>query len=1456
MKETKQRFLKGIDKRVNIESNTDPDRLFTLQNARLQSRGNTSDIERIKGSEVIDKEFTQITVDELRSAIVEGSEASGTFEITNITNEIEPGTPSTGYIGIDNVDPSGACDVVGNLSFTFNVNCVGLDSYSVTANRCDTPEQLAIKIKLAFDNVSGPSAQNAFYTTQINFNTKWFVEYTSIAQGPTEDRVLSVDSEDTLPDSADTLPTLDIVGTSGGTFPSNPSESLNVVIVDNGGTEIANITEPYETDISITDATSQVYSSLLNEPIANDYDIVNNSNVITFTSLATGVEFNATITTTSSYTTINESDITGGVSSSNPDVDVTVDIGTESTVVTYKTDITLEQLALTIANSISNNTSYTANAGSNTAVLNTGDLVEITTNSYTDFTIETVSLAQDFFNEIVALHSYQDQIIVLDRNVDTDTTFTWYYYNPITETFKTIGSFTSTNLYYKTNSSVEYKMVSVRDTILNAPLNKQLNLIDGVWYLNDFVSTYPIIENITTTAGGLLDQNEKYTYSVRYVYYDGHVTVNSSSKLAQTDNSDQTVTFDVELINDLDDTYPDVEVYRKTGAGNFFLIEKVDPDNTSYSTTNNVLSYIDDGKTEIGGLSSESYVWTENHLAQDIVRNRYVKANLEYGGTENNIELDAQKYEITGMLGEYDVIPYNTNVNVYSKLRYENGSESFFKLNDSFSKNDLTDSGIEVKQTLASEEDVKEVTLYAEYNTKQSLDTIDFNSVEIANSNIPTIETNDLPEVDQDKPTSPNVWLGWKYLTRFNNETRVYDSEWDTTEDGGSNNDYFVDTNNSLGTDYYNVPDLVNANIAVNGTEIGSTLPYKIKAKSGTESTKQYVISSTPTTTATVTFDYDGNTVDVSLTGAENTSGTIDKIVTEINDDETIGVTAYKSADSTAIYFYEKVLGQISMNDITFADTSGNFAWSLGGSTQGTLSAIYEIAYLKPLKEAISKGDVTIILNSLNNTSDISSGFDDSDLLNSDISINGLRDTSDTETKILVDNDNIYPTSKNHIYLVADNESVLQDVDNISINNTDVKDDYDGTPSLDITHRFGLSIKGLSELDDGTIESVELTDWTEYDYTYQLIRTDYSSVSINPLFLVGSKNDVVDTSFNPVDTTGWTKKQANDYIYIALNEGNIYEELVQGDVFKTDFPNQIIWSSPIVEGSRFNGTRNFSPENYYNLSSEYGEIVDMRYTANKLLVFCENGVSIVNVGEVLTSQTSGKTFIDSSRFLSGDYWILTNVVDIKPKSIKKYESQLFFGDGVDVWLFQDGLKNISNGRITLNEDNDWFATLDIKNKEYRITDGVDTYAYSIELDEWFQYTHYDKPSTTINNRCFASDGTLFYEHNISNQFNGEDYTTLIESRANDMNEASVIKLFRKLYIEAKNASAAIFKYGLDYSNLEEKNFSDVKNKNGMYHFGVKRNNNNGTKLFWSVESTEENFVMRMLSILFSARNRK
>ena len=1450
MKETKQRFLKGIDKRVNIESNTDPDRLFTLQNARLQSRGNTSDIERIKGSEVIDKEFTQITVDELRSAIVEGSEASGTFEITNITNEIEPGTPSTGYIGIDNVDPSGACDV-DNPSFTFNVNCVGLDSYSVTANRCDTPEQLAIKIKLAFDNAGGTSPQNAFYTTQINFDTKWYVEYTSIIQGPTEDRVLYVDSPEPLPDSADTLPTLDIVGTSGGTFPSNLSESLNVVIVDNGGTEIANITEPYETDISITDATSQVYSSLLNEPIANDYDIVNNSNVITFTSLATGVEFNATITTTSSYTTINESDITGGVSSSNPDVDVTVDIGTESTVVTYKTDITLEQLALTIANSISNNTSYTANAERNTVVLNTGDLVEITTNSYTDFTIETVSLAQDFFNEIVALHSYQDQIIVLDRNVDTDTTFTWYYYNPITETFKTIGSFTSTNLYYKTNSSVEYKMVSVRDTILNAPLNKQLNLIDGVWYLNDFVSTYPIIENITTTAGGLLDQNEKYTYSVRYVYYDGHVTVNSSSKLAQTDNSDQTVTFDVELINDLDGTYPDVEVYRKTGAGNFFLIEKVDPDNTSYSTTNNVLSYIDDGKTEIGGLSSESYVWTENHLAQDIVRNRYVKANLEYGGTENNIELDAQKYEITGMLGEYDVIPYNTNVNVYSKLRYENGSESFFKLNDSFSKNDLTDSGIEVKQTLASEEDVKEVRLYAEYNTKQSLDTIDFNSVEIANSNIPTIETNDLPEVDQDKPTSPNVWLGWKYLTRFNNETRVYDSEWDTTEDGGSNKDYFVDTNNSLGTDYYNVPDLVNANIAVNGTEIGSTLPYKIKAKGGTASTKKYVVISTPQTPITSTFYYDGNTVDVSLTGDESTSETIDKIVTEINDDETIGVTAYNSGFAT-IRFYEKVLGPISMDDMYLT----GLLLSLSESKQGTLSAIYEIAYLKPLREAISKGDVTIILNSLNNTSDISSGFDDSDLLNSDISINGLRDTSDTETKILVDNDNIYPTSKNHIYLVADNESVLQDVDNISINNTDVKDDYDGTPSLDITHRFGLSIKGLSELDDGTIESVELTDWTEYDYTYQLIRTDYSSVSINPLFLVGSKNDVVDTSFNPVDTTGWTKKQANDYIYIALNEGNIYEELVQGGVFKTDFPNQIIWSSPIVEGSRFNGTRNFSPENYYNLSSEYGEIVDMRYTANKLLVFCENGVSIVNVGEVLTSQTSGKTFIDSSRFLSGDYWILTNVVDIKPKSIKKYESQLFFGDGVDVWLFQDGLKNISNGRITLNEDNDWFATLDIKNKEYRITDGVDTYAYSIELDEWFQYTHYDKPSTTINNRCFASDGTLFYEHNISNQFNGEDYTTLIESRANDMNEASVIKLFRKLYIEAKNASAAIFKYGLDYSNLEEKNFSDVKNKNGMYHFGVKRNNNNGTKLFWSVESTEENFVMRMLSILFSARNRK
>ncbi len=163
-------------------------------------------------------------------------------------------------------------------------------------------------------------------------------------------------------------------------------------------------------------------------------------------------------------------------------------------------------------------------------------------------------------------------------------------------------------------------------------------------------------------------------------------------------------------------------------------------------------------------------------------------------------------------------------------------------------------------------------------------------------------------------------------------------------------------------------------------------------------------------------------------------------------------------------------------------------------------------------------------------------------------------------------------------------------------------------------------------------------------------------------------------------------REVNVY-FSKLQISNIYASIfLETDIpyQKENYPNQIIWSEPFVLNSNANGYRNFRPDAFLNIGADHGKIVGLEFVNGTLLVFTEHGLAFVNVGEVLTQQVGGQVFVNSSTFLNGYSWALKELPYVMPKTIVQYENSVFFCDGQDVWMYDGQLKNISQGAIKLN----------------------------------------------------------------------------------------------------------------------------------------------------------------------------
>ncbi len=532
-----------------------------------------------------------------------------------------------------------------------------------------------------------------------------------------------------------------------------------------------------------------------------------------------------------------------------------------------------------------------------------------------------------------------------------------------------------------------------------------------------------------------------------------------------------------------------------------------------------------------------------------------------------------------------------------------------------------------------------------------------------------------------------------------------------------------------------------------------------------------------------------------------------------------------------------------------------------GTVTQG----VYQIAWLNGLKEYIATQQFNVQTESVLSGFTMSTQRTNSNFLGIDVRVVGYKDQTDIFPKPYrtESTNNIALEWKNRVYLVLDRESIYNEFNSTEFNNSDVKDSWNSNPP-DLSARAILSLLNITYIEDDNPTSVPLTIDGLSHY-----RWDYEDEVIQPVPDFGLEDSVVylGSTFGQGEklySAGIEKVTNNGFTFWRLPTHAIFETLLLSEeleIFQDHFANLLIWSEPYVLGTGINGIRNFTFTNFKSVSQDFGPIIDIRYINNRLLVFCERGVNMVHVGETLTQQASGEVFVSSAQFLTSDFWLLRNLPAVQKQSIVQYENMLFMSDGRDVWQFIEGFQNITNGAIELDGDV-VAAGVDPLNKEYRITDQSQTWAFSIELGEWMgPYTYTDIAPVNYRDRFFAVHDQGIIEHNNGNTFDGSEYETFIESVAIDVQHSAMDKLWRKFLLQLDNIpgepdqETLDFLYGKDFSNKTAKNLFEVAKKLNLYHIGIHPDEHNSQQLYWGIRTDIEDFVLRAFAYNLLIRNR-
>lgn len=266
-----------------------------------------------------------------------------------------------------------------------------------------------------------------------------------------------------------------------------------------------------------------------------------------------------------------------------------------------------------------------------------------------------------------------------------------------------------------------------------------------------------------------------YWYKVRYRYLDGHVTsstlptyVNSGANeniILSIDNTDE----------DIDGTYPQIEIYRKRKDSEFFLINREKPTTQSYQFT-------DDGKTNIEPINEKNNIWLKKYNTQEIVDNYLIRANLQY--FEEDYSIGDFSLAVTNASVEDNfVFPSGQKVKLYVRPKYEDGTIGFHKeigtinINTFGKKIQLTQGPTLVNNV---DKGVSKLGVYADFQPFGNYENTTFKSFEFTNRNMPTIGD------QNDYPVNSRTFFGFKYLklksvdTGYGIFTRL--GNWDTSD--------------------------------------------------------------------------------------------------------------------------------------------------------------------------------------------------------------------------------------------------------------------------------------------------------------------------------------------------------------------------------------------------------------------------------------------------------------------------------------------------------------------------------------------------------------------------------------------------------------------------------------------------------------------------------------------------
>ena len=927
--------------------------------------------------------------------------------------------------------------------------------------------------------------------------------------------------------------------------------------------------------------------------------------------------------------------------------------------------------------------------------------------------------------------------------------------------------------------------------------------------------------NIDSGRGGLagedaiqndLEAFQEYWYTARYIYSDGHKTKTSFPVYAKTDNNKRLVSLNILAASDLDGTFADIEIFRKTAASEFYNIDRL---RNPQPGGDGWVRFVDDGKVDQFLFEPNEYIWTEEHKTHAIVRDRYVRANVKYLSREN----DTTASVILEDTEDEESVPPNTRIELYTKKKFIDGLDSFHRKNG-FIPYEYDEPGEDYKKfklTLNNPGlNTKEVGYYVKYNKIDSpiqfpisspilynIKTSFYKEVDEKFERLSNLQSYGGIDVPRENPSLPHLFIGYKYLYRF----RGYRTPTGNTA-GGYTNSYF-----------YQFYDQIQMNEEFKFAILHFPL---VKNYFTDEPVSETTLGAPP-------YVYIDEIVQTSYNAVGNP---------ELNNN-VIGVYNNYSLNEGSPYRKIKIPKLVYRLVERESTEPARRYW------------VYEAVCIDGLKTLANTERLKLKISSFEQIQGVSTKRVENKEVTV-VDIVSLSEPFDRETD--PDRLNFFtPKDVSRLYLVLEDDEDLQNVEKLI--------------NIDASLVGVFDIDDLDPVEDNVVNLIDQTN------RFTLVNTNFENPQDNALIYIGnSRQQSPVTGYEKINQNNaiyWQLKESNIYEnLITLNDLNNYQQDYPNQIIWSE---PFLLGADITGSRNFTFVNVLNIQRDYgdiiHIEALQNRLIVFTERAIGVVLVGEqlteapsgqtfiSGINFLNSPTWIFKDLEGievntiKSYQDAVYFCDGEtvYRISQGIEDISKKKI-------LLGGNKRISGYPGQVQSIAVSR------NQW-AIIDPDEGEYRITSGSKTYCYNIESGEWTgPHDYRQQTSGYYKFRSFGvSDGELI-EHNIGN-YRGEaeygpdkEYETEIVSTGNDMGDAWVTKLFRKFYIEATGDSE--FGYSKDKSDWETKQTQDSISKNGLRHIGIKPGHQNSRYIFWRFITQAEDFLLKLLSFEYTRRDRR